>query len=257
VAGHGSVRATPDVLRALRQRPGPPVGEPLPPSFLKHLDEQTVAGLAAVYQAIHQHGLGETRFRDWGILAAPHFFGRASMAVALHRFKLEGAWGISPHLIPHHSLHSLSGTLSQALGIHGPNFGVGGGPHAAAEGFLAAAALLAGERVPGVWLVLTGYVPEFLPELPDQPPGNGHAGVEPVCGAVALALTASRPGPHHLQLQVGPGPISEAAPGGAAFPFLDLESLLAALGQAHPAGCWRLHSGGWVELKRHGAGAEN
>jgi len=143
VAGFGALRVPPEKMPALRQQPGPPHGEPLSPSLLKHLDEQSVVALGAVLHAIKDHGLADTRFTDWGILAAPRFLGRTNMAVALHRFHLEGAWGISPHLIPHHSLHSISGTVSQALKVHGPNFGVGGGPHAADEGFLTAAALLA------------------------------------------------------------------------------------------------------------------
>jgi hypothetical protein len=262
VLGFGALWVTPDMLPALRQKPGPLPGEPLPASFFKHADEQTVAGLAAVSQAIHTHGLGETRFTDWGILAAPRFLARTLLAVALHRFQLEGAWGISPHLIPHHSLHAVSGTVSQALKVHGPNFGVGGGPSAADEALLAAAALLAGERVPGVWLLLTGHHPEPIPEEPGVPPnGNGHAKPVPAIGAVALALTLARPGRQPLQLRVVPGPVPEDA-GRAdglieADPFFRLEALLETLTQPSPAGSWRLHCGGRVELTRYGAGAEN
>src|SRR5262249_39770127 len=124
---YGAVQATPASLAALRQQPGPVPGEPLPASFLKHADEQTVLGLSAVLRAIQDHGLGGTSFTGWGVLGAPRFQGRATMTVAVQRFAAEGAWGISPHLIPHRSLHALSGTISQALRIHGPNFGVGGG----------------------------------------------------------------------------------------------------------------------------------
>ena len=64
--------------------------------------------------------------------------GRANLAVALRSFMAEGVWGTSPHLIPHFALHSASGSISLALGLHGPNLGVGGGLHAVAEGFLTA-----------------------------------------------------------------------------------------------------------------------
>ncbi len=259
VAGHGQLRMTAEMLPALRQKPGPLPGDPLPPSFLKHADEQTVAGVAAVFQAIDRFGLKGTPFTDWGVLAAPRFLGRASLAVGLHRYKLEGAWGISPHLIPHHSLHSTSGTVSQALKIHGPNFGVGGGPHAADEGFLTAAALLAGDRVPGVWLILTGHDPELVPVPPEATPPTGPTSPMP-CGAVALALVPARPGSHQLKLHVSAG-AADADEGVAgpewAPPLFTLEALLDALSGPDPAGAWRLHCGGAVELKRHGAGAEN
>jgi hypothetical protein len=264
LAGFASLRVTADQLPALRQRPGPPYGAPFPASFLKHADEQTVGGLNAVLRAIHDHGLGATAFTDWAIVAAPRFLGRSAMAVALHRFKLEGAWGISPHLIPHNSLHSLSGTVSQALKVHGPNFGVSGAPHAADEGLLTAAALLAGRGVPGVWLILTGHDPEFLPEPPSapNPSENGRSHVAVPLGVLALALVPARPGSGRLKLYIGSGPIpEEAAPGGeegggpsAGF---SLEALTAALAGPKPAAAWWLHCGGWVELKGHGAGAEN
>jgi len=261
VVGYSALRVTPEMVPALRQGPGPPGGPALPVSFLKHADEQTVAGLAAVFQAVHRHGLSDTCFTFWGILAAPRFLGRTSLAVALHRFRLEGAWGISPHLIPHHSLHSISGTVSQALGVHGPNFGIGGGPHAADEAFLVAAALLAGDQVPGVWVVLTGFDPEPSPEDPGRAPAAapGHPGAVPVCGAVALALVAARPVSPNLKLHIAPGPVA----GGTRLngycqgaPPFSLEALVETLA-AEPAGAWQLHSGGRLELRRPTAGAEN
>src|SRR5205085_11137593 len=125
------------------------------------------------------------------------FIGRVALAAAMHRFAAEGAWGISPHLIPHRSLHALSGTVSQGLKIHGPNFGVGGGPRAAAEGLLAAAALLGSRPLPGVWLVLTGWQPEPVPDA------HGHTATPSVCGAVALALLPGRQDWRGLRLRMG------------------------------------------------------
>src|SRR5438067_465552 len=77
--------------------------------------------------------------------------------------------GLSPHFIPHRSQHAISGTISQALKIHGPNFGAGGGPGAAAEALLAGAVLLEGSRLPGVWVVLTGWDPEYVPDPEGRP----------------------------------------------------------------------------------------
>jgi hypothetical protein len=206
-------------------------GEPLPASFLKHADEQTVVGLTGVYQAIDRAGLQRTSFRDWGVLAAPRFLGRPAMASALQRFQAEGAWGVSPHLIPHRSLHSISGTVSQALKMHGPNFGVGGGPGAAAEALLAATAMLEGKNLPGVWVVLTCLDPETSPDDSGRP----AAGTE--CLGIALALAPVQTGRSRIRLRVvcgtGIRPVNGAAqvpPSTASgFDVLRLEALLGLL----------------------------
>ena len=108
VAAFGIVRAPADAFPAFRQQPG----RSLPANFLKHADEQTVAGIAAVFQAIDRGGLTGTHFTHWGVLAAPRFLGRALLAVTFERFAVEGAWGISPHVIPHRSLHAVAGVSS-------------------------------------------------------------------------------------------------------------------------------------------------
>jgi hypothetical protein len=187
IAAEATVRANLDSLDQLRRHPGPIHGEPPPAALLKHADEQTVAGLSAVYQAIARDGLQDTCFCDWGVVAAPRFLGRPTMAAALQRFVAEGAWGVSPHLIPHRSLHSVSGTVSQALKIHGPNFGVGGGPDGTVEALLAATALLERMKLPGVWVVLTCLSPQLPPdETGRMPPGTEAVGF-------ALALTPNLP----------------------------------------------------------------
>lgn len=255
VAGLGIVRATPAALPALRQKPGRVGGEALPPSFLKHADDQTVAGVGAVLQAIEGYGLGGTPFRDWGVVAASRFMGRTALAAALLKFKAEGAWGISPHLIPHRSLHSLSGTVSQALKVHGPNFGSGGGPGGAADALLTAVALLHGGRLPGVWVVLTGWEPE--------PATDGKAQVvtpDCVCDAVALALVPAAPGGHRLCLRVVPAGTESRRNGHGGISLLSLEAMVRALGDpaAPPtAVVWQLPGGGRVELERRPAVGAN
>src|SRR5205085_3519156 len=133
----GCLSVAPEQVPALRQKPGPGVGESLPNNFLKHADDQTVLALAAVLHAIQDKGLQETDFTHWGVVAGPCFLGRATLVSALQRYDAEGAWGLSPHFIPHRSQHAVSGTISQALKIHGPNLGAGGGPGAVVEGLLA------------------------------------------------------------------------------------------------------------------------
>jgi hypothetical protein len=181
------VRVPLSALADMRRRPGPGLGEKLPAAFLKHSDEQTVVGLAAVLQAIQAHGLDGTCFRDWAVLGAPCSQGRPMLAIALQKFLEEGAWGVSPHLIPHRSLHALSGTVSQALKIHGINFGVGGASSSTGEALLTSMAVLGARRFPGVWLVTATFDPDTAPDWAGQLPSGTQA------VGLALALTPSRP----------------------------------------------------------------
>jgi hypothetical protein len=186
VMEYGLFRMSPGDVPALRRRPGAiPDGWAAPaPSLLRYSDEQTIAGTAAVFAAIARGGLARGEFEGWGVVAASRFLGRANLALALRSFLSEGVWGTSPHLIPHFALHSPAGTISLALGLHGPNVGVGGGLYAAAEGFLAALTWVSTGEVPGVWLVLSGWSPELVPERRENGPPDGE------CQALALALLA-------------------------------------------------------------------
>jgi hypothetical protein len=238
VAALGTVRASAAELTTLRQKPGP--ARPLPPSLLRHADDQAVAAVAAVWQALHHFGLAETSFADWGVLAAPRFLGRTAMADVVRRFAAEGAWGISPHLIPHRSLHSLSGTISQALGLHGPNFGVGGGSATAGELFLSVSTLLQRERLPGLWLVLTGWDPEPTPA----------PGASATCGAVALALVADAAAPAAWRLHVRPPGGNEAAATDSVLTLETLRAVLTDVTRPVALTSWRLPGGGRLELER-------
>jgi hypothetical protein len=186
VAGHALFRLSARDAPALRRRPGPiPDGwQRVSPALLRYADEQTIAGTAAVFSAMESMGAAPERFEGWGVVAASRFLGRTSLSIALRNFDAEGVWGVSPHLIPHFALHSPSGTISLALGLQGPNLGVGGGVHAAAEGFLAALTWLATGVVPGVWLVLSGWEPELVPDRRGVAPPGGE------CLALAIALAA-------------------------------------------------------------------
>lgn len=223
VAADAVLRIPLESLPEFRRNPGPVHGQALPTSFLKHADEQTVAGLGAVFQAIDKSGLHSTCFRDWGVVAAPRFLGRPAMAAAMQRFAAEGAWGVSPHLIPHRSLHSISGTVSQALKIHGSNFGVGGGPGGTIEALLAAMALLERKRLPGAWVVLTCLDPELPPDVSGQPvPGTQAVGL-------ALALVPAKQNDALIRLHFvhdcsAKSPLACAH--GSGFDLLRLETLL-------------------------------
>ena len=210
LVGHGLCRLHSDEVPALRRRSGPvPAGwEGVSPAHLRNSDEQTIAGVAAVRAAMRGMGAEPACFEAWGVIAASRFVGRASLALALRQFAAEGVWGTSPHLIPHFALHSPSGTISLALGLHGPNLGVGGGRHATAEGFLAALTWVATGSLPGAWLVLSGWTPELVPDRRGGPPAAGE------CQALALALVAAdgAGGRHRFRIVAAATPRRAPAP---------------------------------------------
>jgi hypothetical protein len=242
LAASAALRVPVAQFPGLRRQPGPGLNQPL--SFLKHADEQAVAGLAAVLKAIHEYGLSPTSFTDWGVIAGPCFLGRQTSVDALARYLEEGAFGISPHLIPHQSLHAISGTISQALGIRGPNFGVGGGPGAAAETMLTAATLLAGNALPGLWVVLTDYERERIPLAADR--ASAPAMAMPDCLSAALALVpATADGPALEICPIGALPSDVSA---HALDF-DVPSFVSTLSESNSTSDWRLPGQGWLRLQ--------
>jgi hypothetical protein len=254
LAGFGTIQATPEQIAVLRRNPAPSATVTHSPLALKHADEQTVVGLAAVLGTIHSYGLGNTDFSDWGVVAAPCFLGRAHLAHSLQRMKVEGAWGISPHTIPHHSIHAISGTVSQALRIHGPNFGIGGGPGGMSEALIVAATLLAGGNLPGMWVVLTQHEPELIPLEPGSTPINGNHAASPSCIALAMALVSDDDASIGVSLHVCPqgerGNKSVPAAWISWKPLANVSALASALeDDGLRARKWRLGSTGWMELR--------
>lgn len=235
--------AAPEVA-VWRRPPGPACGEPLPASLLKHADEQTLTALAVVGRAVAAADPGTTRFQEWGVLAAPRFPGRATVRPSMQRYHAEGAWGVSPHLIPHRSLHTISGALSQALSCHGPNYGVGGGPDHVSDGLLAAVTLLHGARLPGLWLVLTRIEPEL--------PTGATLDVHPAawCEALALALVPLGGATTTHRLEVTPDRGAELQ---APLSFAALADLFAGEGNVS-AVQGSLAKGLRLELRRHPCG---
>jgi hypothetical protein len=246
VLAHGSVRAGEAEIAALRPNPAAEAGIKLPAGFLKHAEEQTVVGLAAVYQAVHRLGVDPAGFRDWSVLGAPRFIGRLAMANAIARFVAEGAWGVSPHLIPHRSLHAVSGTVSQALKIHGPNFGVGGGISGASEALVTAISLTGERRTPGVWVVLTGWDPEPVA------PGADPAPHTPSCNGLALALVAPRVGWRGWRLHFGGEAVlrPEETPEDKWLSLERLQSVLDATSRCPVAATWNLRTGGYLAVEQ-------
>jgi len=165
--------------------------------FFKYSDEQTILAVQALDHAIERHGIDVRKQENFAVIAAPRFVGRASAAVTFQRFLRDGASGVSPHIIPQHSLHSVSGAISVLLGCHGPNVGVGGGPKALDDAFLAAATLFEQDAGAGVWLTCTAWDPEPVVDR------QGNCTNEPLCHAFALAVGScnmqSRPGTIRLR----------------------------------------------------------
>jgi hypothetical protein len=179
---YGSIRTSFDALPALRQHPGSLPDRPGLASSIRSADEQTLLALAAVLRALEAPALRGRSFADWGVIAAPRYPGRMGVAAVLERFRRQGTSGMSPLIIPMLSLHSMSGTLSMALGCHGPNFGIGGGEGHLGEALLAATATVREDGCSGMWLVMTECDPEPIPDVQGRSttPAEGHA--------VALAL---------------------------------------------------------------------
>jgi hypothetical protein len=191
-----------------------------------------------VLQAIRKSRYGIETFKDWAVVGAPKYPGRILAVASMAKFFDQGVRGISPHVIPQNSLHSLSGVVSVALGMGGPNVGAGGGRTALAEGLTTAFSLLADGRLPGVWLIATEWDREPVPQK------NGRAVADGLCHAVALMLTAVEDAGDGLCLSFqAPG---KAAPG--AIPAKDNVPSAVALAAAlapHPAApkgavLWRL-----------------
>ncbi len=175
-------------IERLRPQPGPTYRKPLSPKTLRFADDQTVAGMSALLHAIHNRGWHDRSFADWGVIGVPRFLGRTVTASNIHRSQADPAFSISPHIIPNQCLHSISGAVSVALGIHGPNFGVGGGPQAVSEGLVTGLSVVAELRIPGLWIICTEFDPEPVPE-PGGQPRNA-----PIVHAAAMAIEGSASG---------------------------------------------------------------
>jgi hypothetical protein len=239
-----TVRANAAEIALWRKQPVPTPPSPLTPSQLKNSEEQTIAALWAVSEALVNIERGSIDFSRWGAIAAPIFFGRSAISGSGERYRAEGAWGVSPQSVPQHSLHAISASVSQLLKMHGPNFGVGNGRSSANDGWLTTATLLSENLAPGMWLLLTGHVTgEYLP---------GYEGCEeqrPPIEAVALALVPGSTTQSGLQVRIG----AEEAPSAFldAMPEFSLGALVDELRRVDtpPAAMWRLPGVGWVEVE--------
>jgi hypothetical protein len=244
--GWGTARADCAAIAGMRKKLPTWAPADTPGHFLKYSDEQTVLAVAAVDQAICSAELDAKQFENWSIVAAPRFIGRIAGVGTLARFERGGGPAISPHVIPQHSLHSISGALSILLSSRQPNFGVGGTGDSLAEGLFAALTFPEGNRE-GILLVATAWEPE--PQLDNE----GSCTNSPVCHAVALALeaTAAGSGCGNLHLNFGDGLIDARRKVHWFENAAGLASRLAALVPGGPTGyfAWRLPWGATLVLE--------
>lgn len=249
LASWGTAEADLAGLQPLRKALPAWVPEGTPGHFLKHADEQTVVAVSALDRAVAALGGSAERFADWSIIAAPQCLGRIAGASSLERFTKGGAPGISPHLIPQHSLHSVSGALSILLGSRRPNFGVGGSSQSLAEALLAALTL-PGSGSRGVWLIATGFEPEPVLDA------AGACLNSPSCYAVALALESCAAAACRGRLRLHPPGESPVLLAASQSP--DAASLCRWLARLSPNGAvcrWPLAWGGSMTLEAHAAAA--
>lgn len=132
---------------------------------MRHMEDQTVAAMEAVRQARAMNP--QLTFENWAVLACPVLPGRATFRENLKRYAEEGAFAISPQVIPQCSLHSLPGQLSIILGAHGPNLGVGGWPGTEDQVWSTAWAIQKAVEPEGLWLIWTCQESD-LPDAPDS-----------------------------------------------------------------------------------------
>lgn len=168
-------------LPGLRDRLAASFQTTLGAGTLKQCDELTLVAIEAVRRA--KAALTEAT-SDWGVVAGVRTPGRRRMTDTLARFREKGAWGVTPHFIPHSLLHSAAGLVGQAFGLHGPGAGVGGMPGSEGDVLRVAAAWLAGGDLPGAWLVRAGWSAESF--ATDGAAGEAlAAAVVPAAGAPA------------------------------------------------------------------------
>ena len=246
LAGWGTARADLTSIAAMRKSLPEWSPKDTPGHFLKHADEQTVLAVAAMDQAISSSGRQASDFADWAIIAAPRFIGRLSGTGTLARFCKGGGPAISPHLIPQHSLHSISGALSILLQSRKPNFGVGGTGDSLAEGLLAALTFPFADCA-GAWVIATGWEPE--PQIDDA----GACINSPICHATALAMdtAAQATASGQLRLLVGDGTVENHRPVKWFESAAGLSQALRALTPGGPTGyfAWRLNWGATIVLE--------
>ena len=158
----------------------------LPIRFLRHADEQTVIGVQSIFKVMAADTQEIPDISNDAVIAATCLAGQPAAARTMIGLRDKGPVAVTPHIVPQCSLHSVASAVSVGFGMHGPNFGVGGGPHAVSEGLLLAITLAPMLAITSpsarIWLIFTGW---------DQQPSletNGEANNDPLCRGLTLLL---------------------------------------------------------------------
>ncbi len=164
----------------------------LPTRFLRHADEQTVIGVRSLLKAMASDTQKNIDISNDAVIAATCLAGQPAAARTMIGLRDKGPVAVTPHIVPQCSLHSVASAASVGFGMHGPNFGVGGGIHAVSEGLLLAVTLAPMLAITSpsarIWLICTGW---------DQQPSlepNGEVNNDPLCRGLTLLL---KPTPSH------------------------------------------------------------
>lgn len=157
ILGFSKFTALTSELANLRTDVNTCLPNPLSTSILKYLDDQTVIALQCTREATKEI----KSLANWGVIVCPKHPGRKRVSGAFEKFKIESAWGISPHLVPYDSLHSPSGIVSLAYQMNGINLGAGGFAGMEGQGLLAGFTSLENNFAEGLVLIWTGYREEF------------------------------------------------------------------------------------------------
>ena len=182
IAG-GTARMTIPELAKSRKELMQFLPKPLSPQLLRYSDEQTLASLVAISEAIRSVNMTNNDFHDWAIVSSSRSLGRSAFAAVIDKYQDEGPWGVSVHVIPHCTSHSVAGTISLALESHGPCIGAGVAGNDELDALLAAACILRQPDWFGAWIVFSAWSPELAIDKTGRPIS------ESLCLAAAIAVT--------------------------------------------------------------------
>jgi hypothetical protein len=182
VAG-GTARLTVAELAESRKELMKYLPKSLSPQLLRHSDEQTLASLVAISEAIQNANMAKSDFNEWAIVSASRNLGRSAFAAVIDKYRDEGPWGVSVHVIPHCTAHSVAGTISLVLKSHGPCIGVGVGDDLEVDALLSTACILQRPDWFGAWVVFSAWSPELVIDTTGRPTSDS------MCLAAAIAVT--------------------------------------------------------------------
>ena len=181
VTAYATSRFNIEDVNALRKQSETLPGD-LGNSVLRHSDEQTLAALVAVRDAVGRFPTRPESFEKWGVVCSTRYLGRSAFAQALSKFAVDGPWNVSVQVVPNRSLHSPASMVGLALGCHGPCVGVGGGLDGETDAWITATSLLDQQKLPGMFLVFSGWEPDKHIDI------DGTPLIETRCTALVLAL---------------------------------------------------------------------